>query len=81
MSFKDTIDQGLDAVKKGAANVTDAIHEAGHRSAADAEQTKRDVAGDQMTVGQNAGSMLNQASETVKAEVAAAKRDARTNTP
>jgi hypothetical protein len=58
-------------------NVRDAASEAGHRSAAEGEQAKRDVAGDQMTVGENAESMVNQAKHSVAAEVDGAKRDIR----
>ncbi|MEA2664216.1 MAG: hypothetical protein QOI11_1160 [Candidatus Eremiobacteraeota bacterium] len=80
MSFKDAIDKGADALKKGADNVKDTVSEAGHRSAAEGEQAKRDVAGDQMTVGEKAGSVLNQGAETVKGDFDAAKRDVRNNT-
>jgi hypothetical protein len=55
------------------------VNEATHRSTAEAEQTKRDVAGDQMTVGENAGSVLNQAKNSVQADMDAAKRDVRNN--
>jgi F0F1-type ATP synthase membrane subunit b/b' len=77
MGLKDSLDKGLDAVKHAAENVKDSLSEAGHRSAAEAEQTKRDVAGDDMTLGEKAGSIVNQGSETVKAELDAAKREAR----
>jgi hypothetical protein len=58
-------------------NVRDAVHEAGHRSAAEGEQAKRDLAGDEMTPGENLASMANQAKHTVAAEVDSAKVDIR----
>ncbi len=61
-------------------NVKDAVSEAGHKSAAEGEQAKRDVAGDQMTVGENIASMANQAKHSVAGEVDAAKIDVRNNT-
>ncbi len=60
-------------------NVKDAISEAGHRGAAEAEQAKRDVAGDELTPGENLASMANQAKHSVAAEVDAAKVDIRSN--
>jgi hypothetical protein len=66
MSFKEQVEKGLDAVK-----------EASHRSAADGERIKREVAGDEMTPGEKVGSALNQAKETVLAEVDKAKRQTR----
>jgi hypothetical protein len=80
MGIKDEFDKVVDKAKDAIANVQDAANEAAHRSAADAEQTKRDVAGDQMTVGENAGSMLNQAKNSAEADIDAAKRAVRNNT-
>lgn len=80
MGIKDEFEKAVDKAKDAVANVKDAAHEATHRSVAEAEQTKRDVAGDQMTVGENAESMLNQAKNSVQAEIDAAKRDVRTHT-
>jgi len=79
MSLKDAIDAGVDAVKKGVDNLKDTVSEATHRSAAESEQAKRDVAGDQMTTGEKVGSMFKQGTETVKADVDASKRDVRNN--
>jgi hypothetical protein len=79
VSLKDQIDAGLDAVSRGAANVKDTLSEAGHRSAAAAEQAKRDAAGDEMTTGEKVGSTVRQGVENTKAEVDAAKRDLRGN--
>ncbi len=58
-------------------NVRDAVHEAGHRSAAEGEQAKRDLVGDEMTPGENIASMANQAKHTVAAEIDGAKVDIR----
>jgi hypothetical protein len=38
------------------------------------------VAGDSMTTGEKAGSMVNQGAETLKGDFDAAKRDVRNNT-
>ena len=56
------------------------MSESGHRGAAKAEQTKRAVEGDQMSVTEKAGSMFNQAKETVQAKVDETKQDIRKNT-
>jgi hypothetical protein len=58
-------------------NVRDAVSEAGHRGAAEGEQAKRDIAGDQMTVGENVASIANQAKHSVAAEIDATKQDIR----
>jgi hypothetical protein len=70
MGLKDDIVKGIEDIK-------DSISEAAHRSNAQAEQTKRDVAGDEMTVGQKAGSALNQAKESVQANYDETKRNVR----
>lgn len=80
MGLKDELNKVVDKAKDAAENVKDAVSEATHRSAAEAEQKKRDVAGDQMTPGEQAGSMLNQAKNTVQGDVDATKRDIRNNT-
>jgi len=80
MGLKDAFDKGVDAVKQGAENVKDAVSEAGHRSAAEGEQAKRDAVGDRMTTGEKIGSVFNQGKETVKADIDAGKRDVRNNT-
>ncbi len=66
-----------DALENAGKDIKDSVNEAGHRSAAEGEQAKRDVAGDQMTAGEKAGSMLNQATESVKGDISAGKREAR----
>ena len=70
MSLKDEFNKVVD-------NVKDTLHEGAHRSEADAERAKRDVAGDAMTPGEKAGSALNEAGHTVAAEFDATKRDVR----
>ena len=70
MGLKDSLDKIVGDVKDG-------INEATHRSTAEAEQTKRDVAGDDMTLGEKAGSMFNQAKESTQADVSQTKRETR----
>ncbi len=69
-----------DAITNAVENVKDTVNQGRHGAAADAEQTKRDVAGDQMTVGENVGSMFNQAKNSVQADTSEAKREARNTT-
>ncbi len=66
-----------DEFSKAVENVKDAVSETGHRSSAEAEQTKRDVAGDDMTLGDKAGSMVNQAKNSTQADMDSAKRETR----
>jgi hypothetical protein len=73
MSFKDDL-------KKTGANIKDSLDEAGHRANAGSEKATRDLAGDQMSTGEKAGSMFRQGAETVKADVDATKRDIRSKT-
>jgi hypothetical protein len=80
MGLKEGFDNVVDAVKDAAANVKDAASEATHRSVAEGEQAKRDVAGDQMTAGEKVGSMFNQAKNSTQADIDAAKQDVRNNT-
>ncbi len=79
MSLKDSIEHGLDAIKKGAENVKDTIDEKVHHTAAEGEHAKRDLAGDEMTLGEKAGSVFNEGKENTLAGVDAAKRDVRSN--
>jgi hypothetical protein len=76
-AVKHGAEEVADAVKHGAADVKDRISEAGHRGAAEGEQAKRDVAGDTLTPGEQAGSVLNQGKEDLLAGVDHAKRDVR----
>jgi hypothetical protein len=58
-------------------NVKDAFSEGAHKGTAEAEHEKREVAGDQMTAGENVSSMANEAKNNVQAGVDHAKQDAR----
>lgn len=80
MGLKDQFDKVVDKGKDAVENVKDAVKEAAHRSTAEAEQTKRDVAGDEMTTTQKIGSFVNQKKNEVEANTDAAKRDVRNNT-
>jgi hypothetical protein len=80
MGLKDEFNKVVDNVKDTVENVKDAASEAKHRGAAEAEQQKRDVAGDEMTTGEKASSLINQAKNTVQGDIDATKRDVRKNT-
>jgi hypothetical protein len=86
MGLKDAFDKAAEAVKHGAEEVADAVKhgvedvkervsEAGHHTAAEGEQVKRDVAGDTLTPGETASSVLNQGKENLAAGVDSVKRD------
>jgi hypothetical protein len=77
MGLKDAFEHGVDALKKEAEDVKDAISEMGHKAAAEGEVVKRDVAGDEMTLGEKAGSVFNQGKESTLAGIDATKRDLR----
>lgn len=77
---KDPIHEAADALEKAAKDVKDTFNEARHRGAADLERSKRDVAGDEMTPAEKAGSTLNEAKHRVQAEYDGAKRDVRDKT-
>ena len=70
----------MDELGKVVDNVKDGLSEATHKSAADGEQAKRDIAGDALTPGEKLGSIANQAKESVLGNVDAAKQDVRNNT-
>ncbi len=80
MGLKDALNNAVEGVKDAVANAKDSASEAGHRTAAESEQAKRDVAGDNMTLGEKAGSVFNQAKHSVQADADAAKQDARNAT-
>jgi hypothetical protein len=73
MDIKETLVKAVD-------NVKDAFNEGTHRGEAEAERTKRDVAGDQMTPGETVSSYANEAKNNVQAGIDHAKQDARNNT-
>lgn len=69
-----------DQVKKTIDDVKDAVHEAKHRTDADIEKAKRDIAGDEMTTGERVKSVVHEDVERTKADVDKAKRDIRDKT-
>lgn len=75
-----TIDEAKNAIGKGIDNIKDSASEAMHRSTAEAEKTRRDVAGDDMTASEKLGSMFNEGKNRAQAEVDEGKRDLRNNT-
>lgn len=71
---KDAITKAADAVKHAVDDTKDAVHEAGHRAAADAEKTRRDALGSEMTPGEKAGSIANELKDRTQAKVDEGKR-------
>ena len=65
-------------IKNVVESVKDTLSEIGHKSSADAERARREVAGDTMTPGEKLGSIANEATNTVQAGVDHAKVEART---
>jgi uncharacterized protein YoxC len=80
MGLKDEVTKVVDNVKDAGKNVKDDVSERIHRGTADAEQKKREIAGDQMTTGEMANSIINQEKQTAQADIDAMKRDARNKT-
>ncbi len=78
--MKNGVDRVADAIKHGVDDTRDALNEARHRTEAEAERAKRDVAGESMTPGEKVGSALNEGKERVLAEVDKTKRETRDNT-
>jgi hypothetical protein len=70
MSIKDDLKNTFESVK-------DALSEAGHKSTAEAERTRREVAGDTLTPGETIASVANEAKNEVQAGVDHAKVEAR----
>jgi hypothetical protein len=83
MDIKDTVGRAVEdakeAVQRTSENVKDSLHEASHRSTAEAEREKRELLGDEMTPGERARSTVNEAKNDLQADVAAAKRSLREN--
>lgn len=77
---KDALDRTADTVKRAVDDVKDSVHEGAHRSAADAERARREVAGDAMSPGERAGSIADEAKHRAQAEIDAIKRDLRDKT-
>ena len=69
-----------DEVRKAADDARDAMHEAAHRTVAEAERLKRNVAGDEMTPREKLGSGANEAKHRVEAELDKTKREVRDRT-
>ena len=76
---KDSIDRAADAIKGTVEDARDRAHETKHRSAAEIERERRDIAGDELTPGEKAGSVANEAKHRAQAEVDAMKRELRDN--
>ncbi|MBV8489643.1 MAG: hypothetical protein JO199_03860 [Candidatus Eremiobacteraeota bacterium] len=68
------------AVKDTVKDARDTVREGMHRSAADAEHTRRDVEGDEMTAGEKITSGANEAKNRIQAEVDKGKRQVRDST-
>jgi hypothetical protein len=77
---KDLTTKAADAVKHAVDDTKDAVHEAGHRAAADAEKTDRDALGNEMTPGEKVGSVANEIKHRTQAEVDETKRRLRDHT-
>jgi len=73
---KDPIDKAADVVKGTVDDVRDTVHEASHRTQADAERARRET-DENMTPEERAKSMANEAKNRVQANVDAAKRNIR----
>jgi len=77
---KDGLDKAANAIKRTTDNVRDAIHEGGHRTAADAEKARRETLDSELTGAEKAKSVLKEAKERTQAEIDAAKREVRKHT-
>ncbi|HLJ83226.1 MAG TPA: hypothetical protein VKT51_03485 [Candidatus Eremiobacteraceae bacterium] len=69
-----------DQLKKTVADGKDAAHELEHRTKAELERAKRDVAGDEMTTGEKVKSFVHEDVERTKADMDEAKRKLRDKT-
>jgi len=69
-----------DTVKKAIDDAKDAVSEVKHRSEADIEHAKRDIAGDEMTTGEKVKSFVHEDVENTKADVDKTKRVIRDKT-
>jgi hypothetical protein len=67
-------------IKDTVEDVRDAASEALHRSTAEAERARRDLAGDEMTTGEKIKSGANEAANRTQAEIDKAKRQIRDKT-
>jgi hypothetical protein len=64
-------------IDKKVKDVRDAMDEAGHRTVAEGERAKRDLAGGTMSAGDKAKSVANEAKHNIQAEVDKTKRNLR----
>jgi uncharacterized protein YoxC len=80
MVQKDDVNKLVEAVKDTVKNVKDTASEAVHRVAAQAEQQKRNLIGEQMTTEEKASSMISQAKQTAQGDIDAMKREERDKT-
>lgn len=69
-----------DTIKKAVDDTKDAISELRHRTTAEVEHAKRDLAGDEMSGGEKVKSVVKEGSEKAKAEIDKAKREVREHT-
>lgn len=69
-----------DAIKRTVDNVKDTVDETQHRSSAEAERERRDVAGDAMPADKKVGSVVNEKIHETQAGIDRVKRDVRNNT-
>lgn len=76
----DNRDSITDQVKKGIQDVRDSAGEAMHHSAAEAEKTRRETAGDTMTPGQKVASGVDEAKQRIEEGADHAKRNIRDST-
>jgi hypothetical protein len=85
---KDTIDAavrnadeairgGVESIKSSVDNMRDAVNEKLHRGAAEAEHTRREVSGDEMTTEDRIVSLANEAKNNAQAGVDAFKQNLR----
>lgn len=72
-----SIREGFADAKDAFANTKDAVNERLHRGAAEAEHTRRDVAGDEMTPVEHLTSLANEAKNDAQAGIDAAKQNLR----
>jgi hypothetical protein len=80
MELKNTFTKVVDTLKATVADVKDTASETLHRVTAEVEQKKRDLVGNTMSTDAKASSMVNQAKQTVQADIDAMKRDDRNKT-
>jgi hypothetical protein len=78
--LKDATQKGIKNAKGTVDNAKDAVDETMHRTAADAEKTRRESEGDDMTASEKVQSFADETKNRAQAEIDAAKRGLRKNT-